>query len=68
MSRPSTMRGACGLFHHPLWELAIVTPHYAGGGPIHRRGAAEEVARNLRRFVRGQALLYEVNRADVPTD
>src|SRR5688500_5673862 len=50
----------------PLWELAVVTPHYSGGGPTQRKEAAEEVERNLRRFVRGQALLYQINRADVP--
>jgi phosphoglycerate dehydrogenase-like enzyme len=50
----------------PLWELAVVTPHCAGGGPVQRREAADEVARNLRRFARGQELLYRVNRADVP--
>jgi phosphoglycerate dehydrogenase-like enzyme len=51
---------------HPFWELAVVTPHYAGGGPIHRYGAAEEVATNLRRFVRGQPLRHQINRADLP--
>jgi phosphoglycerate dehydrogenase-like enzyme len=50
----------------PLWELAVVTPHYSGGGPTQRREAAEEIERNLRRFVRGQPLLYQVNRADIP--
>src|SRR4051812_6314020 len=25
----------------PLWELAVVTPHYSGGGPTQRREAAE---------------------------
>jgi phosphoglycerate dehydrogenase-like enzyme len=51
---------------HPLWELAIVTPHYAGGGPVHRRAAAAEVAANLRRFARGRPLRHEINRADLP--
>ena len=50
----------------PLWELAVVTPHYSGGGPTQRREAAEEVERNLRRFVHGRGLLYHINRADVP--
>jgi phosphoglycerate dehydrogenase-like enzyme len=50
----------------PLWELAVVTPHCSGGGPVQRREAADEIARNLRRFVRGQGLLYQINRADVP--
>ena len=50
----------------PLWEVAVVTPHYSGAGSTHRREAADEVARNLRRLARGQELLYRINKADVP--
>lgn len=50
----------------PLWELAVVTPHCSGGGPVQRREAFDEIERNLRRFARGQTLLYQINRADLP--
>jgi phosphoglycerate dehydrogenase-like enzyme len=53
----------------PLWTLPnlVVTPHYSGGGPRQREEAADEIARNLRRLLRGQPLVYQVNRADIPT-
>jgi phosphoglycerate dehydrogenase-like enzyme len=53
----------------PLWALpnAIVTPHVGGVGPNLGRDAAAEIARNLRRFVQGKALLHQVKRADIVT-
>ena len=53
----------------PLWTLptAVVTPHCSGGGPAQRRDAIAEIVRNLRRFLAGRPLLYQLNRDDIPT-
>lgn len=52
-----------------LWGLpnAIITPHCGGVGPNLSRESSAEIARNLRRFVQGKELLYQLKRADIVT-
>jgi phosphoglycerate dehydrogenase-like enzyme len=53
----------------PLWTLpnAIITPHCGGVGPNLARESTEEIATNLRHFVAGRPLRYELNRDDIVT-
>ncbi|HLH73976.1 MAG TPA: D-2-hydroxyacid dehydrogenase [Chloroflexota bacterium] len=53
----------------PLWDMpnVIVTPHCGGVGPNLAEDTAQEIATNLRRFVAGRPLLYQLNRADIVT-
>jgi phosphoglycerate dehydrogenase-like enzyme len=49
---------------HPLWRLpnVIITPHYSGAQPEYFRRLGELFLQNLRRYVRGEALLNVVDK------
>jgi phosphoglycerate dehydrogenase-like enzyme len=53
----------------PLWEMpnVIVTSHCGGVGPNLAEDTVQEIVTNLRRFLAGRPLLYQLNRADVVT-
>ncbi|QCQ93262.1 D-isomer specific 2-hydroxyacid dehydrogenase family protein [Rhodococcus sp. SGAir0479] len=48
---------------HPLWSLpnAIVTPHDSNPPSVRKPAYAEHVADNVRRFVRGEDLVAEID-------
>jgi D-2-hydroxyacid dehydrogenase (NADP+) len=50
---------------HPLWRMenVLITPHYAGNHPGYDERAAKIFLENLRRYLAGEALLNEVDKA-----
>ncbi len=46
---------------HPLWRLALITPHVANPVSRQRRDLAERVEENVRRFAKGEELLAPVS-------
>jgi phosphoglycerate dehydrogenase-like enzyme len=51
---------------HPLWRMenVLITPHYAGAHPGYDERAAKIFLENLRRYLAGEALLNEVDKAE----
>lgn len=50
---------------HPLWRMenVLITPHYSGNHPGYDERAAKIFLENLRRYLAGEALLNEVDKA-----
>jgi phosphoglycerate dehydrogenase-like enzyme len=46
---------------HPLWELALITPHVANPPSTMHRDLAKRVRENVRRYVNGEELLAPVS-------
>ena len=46
---------------HPLWELALITPHVANPPNTQARDLAKRVEENVRRYVHGEELLAPVS-------
>jgi D-2-hydroxyacid dehydrogenase (NADP+) len=51
---------------HPLWRMenVLITPHYSGNHPGYDERAARIFLENLRRYLAGEALLNEVDKAE----
>jgi D-2-hydroxyacid dehydrogenase (NADP+) len=51
---------------HPLWRMenVLITPHYAGAHPGYDERAAQIFLENLRRYLAGEALVNEVDKAE----
>jgi D-3-phosphoglycerate dehydrogenase len=45
---------------HPLWDLALITPHVANPPSTMGRDLAKRVQENVRRYVSGEELLAPV--------
>ena len=46
---------------HPLWELALITPHIANPEAALTRRLAERVRENVERLASGEALLAQID-------